>query len=56
MDGDSQTLSLKIMMDKEINKQKTSNFFAPSGAQSPTPSKLGMVIDVVLTILAPLKK
>jgi len=49
----AQTLLFESVTDKQKNN-KNINFFDPGGTRYPRPTKLGMVIEDVRTLLAPL--
>ena len=57
--SDVQSLTFKSVMNKQTNRQtdrqKTQRFGCPGGGRNPSPTKLGMVIQDLEHVLAPLK-
>ena len=51
----AQTLTFDSVMDKQTDKQKLSVFGRPGGGCNPSPTNLGMVIEDLEHVLAPLK-
>jgi len=54
----AQSLTFKSVTNRQTNKQideKTQRFCRPGGGRNPSPTKLGMIIEVLDHVLAPLK-